>query len=188
MAEDEQDERNRTIYLTLDPAFEAYCLENYDLNGDGRFSRYEAERVVTVDCSGRGIESLGGIEYFTALRYLNCSGNRLTSLDVAPLLSLETLDCSQNTLFVLTLGMQRRLERLQCADNRIGGLDLAYTVSLTELDCSGNELTVLDISNCARRMEWVDVSRNDDLTLLYKDAAQQIDRLTLAGGTEVVEQ
>lgn len=48
LAEDERDEKNRYIYLTFyDKAFEAYCLDEFDVDGDGRISRYEAQRVRT---------------------------------------------------------------------------------------------------------------------------------------------
>ena len=50
LAEDERDEKNRYIYLTFyDKAFEAYCLGEFDVDGDGRISRYEAQRVRTVE-------------------------------------------------------------------------------------------------------------------------------------------
>ena len=36
LAEDERDEKNRYIYLTFyDKAFEAYCLGEFDVDGDG---------------------------------------------------------------------------------------------------------------------------------------------------------
>jgi hypothetical protein len=51
LGEDSRDEDNRYVYLRFaDPAFEAYCLEHWDLNGDGRISRYEAQRVWDTDC------------------------------------------------------------------------------------------------------------------------------------------
>ena len=69
LGEDSRDEDNRYVYLRFaDPAFEAYCLEHWDLNGDGRISRYEAQRVWDMDCSSLGIKTLAGIEEFTALR------------------------------------------------------------------------------------------------------------------------
>ena len=37
LAEDDRDEDNKYIYLDFyDKAFEAYCLEKFDTNGDGR--------------------------------------------------------------------------------------------------------------------------------------------------------
>ena len=59
LAEDERDEENKYIYLTFyDKAFEAYCLGAFDVDGDGRISRYEAQRVRGMECPERGIASL----------------------------------------------------------------------------------------------------------------------------------
>lgn len=43
LADDERDEENKYIYPTFsDKTFEAYCLGEFDLDGNGRISRYEA--------------------------------------------------------------------------------------------------------------------------------------------------
>ena len=77
LAEDEQDDKNKRIYITFtDPAFEAYCLREFDLNGDGRVSVYEAERIRRVDCPGLGIRSLSSIVRTTCLRTSTCASAR----------------------------------------------------------------------------------------------------------------
>ena len=98
LAEDERDEKNRYIYLTFyDKAFEAYCLDEFDVDGDGRISRYEAQRVRTVECPERGVASLSDLKEFTRLERLDCRGNALSRLDVT-MTRLEWLDCSDNGL------------------------------------------------------------------------------------------
>ena len=188
MAEDEREEDKRREYISLpDPAFEAYCLETYDLNGDGRLSRYEAERVLYIDCSGRGIESLYGIANFTALRELDCADNRIPSLELDRLDRLESLDCSGNGLRSLAVGKLRALWRLDCADNLLAELDLQSCVSLSWLDCSNNDLHILDVANCARPMTYLNAAGNASLTLLYKSVNQPIDRLHLDGQVRIEE-
>ena len=81
LADDERDEENKYIYPTFsDKIFEAYCLGEFDLDGNGRISRYEAQRVVRIDCSGRGIASLADVAEFANLRELDCRGNDLVRL------------------------------------------------------------------------------------------------------------
>ena len=93
LAEDERDEKNRYIYLTFyDKAFEAYCLDEFDVDGDGRISCYEAQRVRTVECPERGVASLSDLKEFTRLERLDCRGNALTRLDVT-MTRLEWFDC-----------------------------------------------------------------------------------------------
>ena len=56
LADDERDDKNKRVYITFaDPAFEAYCLEHFDIDHDGRISRYEAQRVLKMDCPDCGI-------------------------------------------------------------------------------------------------------------------------------------
>ena len=83
LAENEQDDKNKRIYITFtDPAFEQFCLGMFDLDHDGRISRYEAQRVLVMDCSGRNISAMWEIGEFSRLRELDCSGNNLTRLDL----------------------------------------------------------------------------------------------------------
>ena len=99
LAEDGRDEDNKYIYIKFyDKAFEAYCLEKFDTSGDGRISRYEAQRVRRMSCPGLGIGSLTDIREFFNLRELDCSGNELTQLDLTACTYLERLDCSDNDL------------------------------------------------------------------------------------------
>lgn len=188
MADDDRvEESKRTFVAIADPAFRDYLLRTYDLNGDGRISRYEAERVLHIDCPGLGIASLYGIEYFTSLRTLDCSDNDLATLDLGRLYQLEEVDCSRNELTLLRVGELRRLWRIACAGNRIDYLNLEYAVSLDELDCAGNVLTTLDVSNCQPHMTSVDATANEPMTIFYKSRTQLIDRLLLDGGVQIVE-
>ena len=65
-----------------DANFRAYVLENCDSNGDGTLSAAEIAAVTEINCYDMGIASLQGVEYFTALTYLNCGWNQLTELDM----------------------------------------------------------------------------------------------------------
>ena len=134
LADDERDEENKYIYPTFsDKIFEAYCLGEFDLDGNGRISRYEAQRVVRIDCSGRGIASLADVAEFANLRELDCRGNDLVRLDVSALARLERLDCSENRLASLDVEGLRALVSLDCGGNPLRQLNLSTNASLMPL-------------------------------------------------------
>ena len=153
LAEDGRDEDNKHVYLKFyDKAFETYCLEKFDTSGDGRISRYEAQRVRRMSCPERGIASLTDIREFFNLRELDCSDNALTSLDLDGVQGLVRMDCSGNDL---------------------PRLDLHSTASLLTLDCRRNALTTLDVASCDANLQ-ADVRSNPGLTTVYCRSSQSI--------------
>ena len=72
-----------------DANFKAYLVGNIyiNTNGDKEIQISEASAFNdTIDCGYLDISNLKGIEAFTALTGLSCSGNQLTSLDVSKIL------------------------------------------------------------------------------------------------------
>lgn len=184
LAEDDRDEENKHIYLTFyDKAFETYCLEKFDVNGDGRISRYEAQRVRRMECPERGIASLTDIREFFNLRELDCQGNDLTQLDLTACTYLERLDCRDNVLTSLDLDGVRGLVWLNCSNNDLPRLDLHSAASLLTLDCRNNALTTLDVASCDANLK-ADVRSNPSLTTVYCRASQSI---SFDGQTELEE-
>lgn len=174
LAENEQDDKNKRIYITFtDPAFEQFCLGMFDLDHDGRISRYEAQRVRRMSCPGRGIASLTDIREFFNLRELDCSGNDLTRLDLTACTYLERLDCRDNALVSLDLDGVRGLVWMDCSGNDLPRLDLHSTASLLTLDCRGNALTTLDVASCDANLK-ADVRSNPGLTTVYCLVSQNI--------------
>lgn len=152
LAENEQDDKNKRIYITFtDPAFEQFCLGMFDLDHDGRISRYEAQRVLVMDCSGRNISAMWEIGEFSRLRELDCSGNNLTRLDLRKCPDLQKLDCGDNEITSLDIDGLRGLAVLDCAGNLLARLDLKSNSSLRQLDCRGNLLVTLDLTPCSRQ-------------------------------------
>ena len=160
----------------------------YDSNGapytvgadDGILGEKEIEAL--TDFEYKGITSMKGIEYFTALTKLYCVGFQLTELDVSKNTALTTLLGGWNQLTELDLSNNTALTYLDCAANSLGTLDVSRNTALTELYCGGNHLTELDLSNntalthlsCgSNQLTSLDVSRNTALTELYCDGQKR---------------
>ena len=138
-----------------DPAFKDYCLNQFDINKDGKLSIEEASQVreiVVADCE---IKVLKGIECFKSITSLDCSSNLLTDLDVSKNTALTELFCQNNQLTNLDVSKNTNLENLVCENNKLRSLDVNKNTKLDNLVCGYNNLTSLD------------VSKNTSLTSLY---------------------
>ncbi|MBQ6281319.1 MAG: S-layer homology domain-containing protein [Oscillospiraceae bacterium] len=158
-----------------DANFRRYVSEKLDQNGDGVLNQAEISDVTVIRCFVCGIASLKGIEYFTALETLACSGNQLTSLDVSKNTALEVLWCDNNQLSALDVSKNTALIDLVCFGNQLTSLDVSRNTALEYLDCSDNQLTSLDVSKntaltelyCSgNQLTSLDVSKNQRLSSL----------------------
>ena len=147
-------------------------VKNFDTNKDDSLSDTEIAAVEEIDCYDKGISNLKGIEYFTALRSLNCGYNQLTALDVSKNTTLTKLYCKNNQLTVLDVSKNTALTYLRCNRNQLTSLDVSKNTALTWLYCSTNQLTSLDVSkNTAltkldcynNQLTSLDVSKNTAL-------------------------
>ena len=157
-----------------DDNFWNYLLEQ-DYGKDGVLTDEEIRNITVMDVSEKEIKSLKGIEYFTALRTLNCSDNELTELDISGNTALDTLDCRYNELTALDVSKNTALRSLDCSINELTELDLSKNTALTHLSCDDNKLTALDISKKTEltylscdfnELTALDVSKNTALTVL----------------------
>ena len=132
-----------------DKAFQNALIEQgVDTSGNGWISYAEAESTISLDVSGKGISDLTGIESFVNLDKLDCSDNRLTSLDVSGCTALKELWCGGNQLTSLDVSNNTSLTYLFCSVNKLTSLDVSNNIALSHLDCSDNQLTSLDVSGC----------------------------------------
>ncbi len=178
-----------------DDIFRSYVSEDLDQNGDGVLSPTEISNVTEIECSQRGIASLNGIEYFTALTELSCPDNSLTALDVSKNTSLEQLSCDNNQLTALDVSKNPSLERLSCDNNQLTSLDVSKNTALKLLSCSFNQLTSLNVSKNTA-LEWLfcdnnqlsalDVSKNTALKVLWCDN-NQLSALDVSKNTALKE-
>ncbi|MEG1622059.1 MAG: hypothetical protein RR330_01660 [Alistipes sp.] len=93
----------------------------------------------------KGLVSLTGIEYFTAITTLNCNNNSLTNLDVSRNPQLQILYCSENSLTNLNVSQNLQLQNLYCNQNSLTNLNVSQNSQLRILWCFENKITSLDL-------------------------------------------
>jgi Leucine-rich repeat (LRR) protein len=140
----------------------------YDTDGkNGKVLTTRISGIISLDVSSSSISNLTGIKDFVALKNLNCSSNRLTSLDLSNNIALIDLNVSSNSLgsldvsknialislycnsnYIKSLDLSKNLflKTLICLTNDLSSLNLKQNFALTYLECSGNKLTTLDVS------------------------------------------
>ena len=175
-----------------DANFRNFVLkQSYGL--DGVLTSDEIAEITTIDVSSRSIQSLKGIEYFTAVSTLNCKTNQLTTLDLSRNTALNALDCSSNQLTTLDLSLNFYLYRVDCSSNRLTTLNVSSCTQMTELRCQTNQLTALDVSNIAdlmilycsnNQLTALNVASNSKLTYMYCEN-NQLTELTMGNNTRL---
>lgn len=183
-----------------DANFKAYCVENFDTNGDGEISRGEASAVTTINVITDNIESLGGIEYFVNLTTLDCCGSEqstgiLNDLDLSANAALTNLRCNYNQLTVLDVSNNTALTNLYCYDNQLTSLDISNNTALKYFSCGRNQLTSLDVSNntalrviyCSEnQLTSLDISNNTALTD-FSCGSNQLTSLDVSNNTALTD-
>ncbi len=156
-----------------DENFINFVKANFDTDKDGNLSKAELDKVKEIYIGNKSVSSLKGIEHFKNLTKLDCSNNKLESLDISKNTNLTELDCSNNELTSLNLSKNTNLTKLTCYDNNLESLDVSKNTNLTELRCFKNNLTSLDVSKninlnylgCSNnKLKSLDVSNNTELT------------------------
>ena len=130
-----------------DENFRAWILEQ-DFGADGVLTDEEIAGITSIFVQEKQIQSLKGIEYFTAMTRLICNYNQLTSLDVSNNTALTSLLCNVNQLTSLNISNNNVLEHLNCSRNQLTSLNLSGFSVLEELRCTNNKLTSIEVSGC----------------------------------------
>ena len=139
-------------------------VSTFDTDGSGSLKKAEIAAVKKLNCPKKGIASLQGIEYLTALTQLNCSGNLLRKLDLSGNEALVTVDCSGNEIEELNTAGLPSLTTLDCSENNILALQLHSSKKLTALDCRRNNLTTLNLTRNTE-LKTLDCGENALITL-----------------------
>ncbi|MBE5970608.1 MAG: hypothetical protein E7242_10290 [Lachnospiraceae bacterium] len=176
-----------------DENFRAYVSTltgNEDSKGK-YFTQEQINSIVSINCSEKNIESLKGIEHFTALTNLDCSYNQITSMDLTKNTALQTLLCYNNQMTSLDLSKNTALKALFCKENQITSMDLTKNTALQTLKCGKNQLTSMDLTKntaltgldcCYNQITSLDLTKNT--ALIYLDCSDnQITSMDLTKNT-----
>ncbi len=132
-------------------------------------------RVCSLYVNNENISDLTGIEDFTALQYLSCSNNNLSSIDLSHNKILTSLFCAFNQLTNLDVSHNTILTNIYCNNNHISTIDLTHNELLANLYCYNNDFSNLDVSynpvltnlDChSNNLTSLDLSHNESLTTL----------------------
>ncbi|MBR6247566.1 MAG: leucine-rich repeat domain-containing protein, partial [Muribaculaceae bacterium] len=142
-----------------DAKLREYLLTLYS---KGYVTSSEVNSRTSLTFSGKQVSSITGIHRFTALTYLDCSTNYLTSLSTLPS-NLKTLDCHSNNLSSLPT-LPTALETLNCGFNQLTSLPTLPS-TIKQLKIRSNKFTSLTITG-KTNLTFIDVDNNEDLTSL----------------------
>lgn len=166
---------NSVSSITTDRQSENYLLntlenwKNSSADNDEYIVReFAAARILncvndqnhSLDLSALQLTSLPEniFQYTPFLRHLDCSFNRLKTLNLRDCPELIQLKCYFNQLESLQLN-NVRLQKLDCSGNQLNTLNLSHCPNLIEIDTSENPLESLQISHCPQ-IKVLDCSSN----------------------------
>ncbi len=162
--------------LFPDWSFRAILKDRFDTDQNERLSYEELQAATSLYVGNLSyLHSIEGIEYLPQLQSLDCSGLKLTELDVSKNPKLTYLDCSNNKLTRLDLSNNPVLGTLNCNNNYLSELDLSHNPEIWDLSCDDNQLPELDLTglpelqelNCENnRLSVLVVSSNKHLVSL----------------------
>ena len=160
------------------------------MTGTVKLSIAEADNVTLVNCSGRGVKDLTGLEACTNLETIDCSNNEISTIRLPRLTKLTTLRCYGNPVEVLDLTGCAALQALYLQDVNTNAVRTENTVWIEYYDQSPvfvfsvadtrfSELAIQTSPN----LTSVDVSANTQLERLYCNANSSLQNIDVSALT-----
>lgn len=147
-----------------DANFKTYLLENFDLNKDNEISIKEASNIEEVRCENGDIFYLDGLEYFSNLKYIDCSYNHVMDVDFSQNLELERVYVSFNNITMLDFSENPKVKVINCSNNRITNLFVDKCGDLETFCCNWNNLIELDVTQ-NRQLQFFSCWKNQLIKL-----------------------
>lgn len=149
-----------------DAEFQRFLKERCDTNHNGKLDAQELSITEMTIPDDYKIKNLEGIRFFEDLETLDCHGIGLTTLNVTKNFNLKELNCSDNYLKDYLYILSSGLKKLDCSNNKLTYMNLGilYGLNLEEVNCSNNNITNIVMWNVGELVKF-DCSNNDLMTL-----------------------
>ena len=124
-----------------------------DTNNDGQIQLSEALNIAELNVSSNvfntinDIHDLTGIENFTNLKVLNCSGNQLSTISLVGLTQLEEITANYNLITNVSFSGITSLKKIDYAHNLLTTINTDNLINLNELRVYNNQLTSMSFNN-----------------------------------------
>jgi len=139
----------QAITLIPDPNFEQKLQDlGFDTDNEinGRVFTDDINTAQSLNVNNSNIQSLVGIQDFTALESLSFSGNPVTTIDITSNTLLESLFCENTNLTSIDVTSNPALIELFATNNLLSAIDLSQNTVLQTLAISENSISNLDLS------------------------------------------
>ena len=185
---------NKEIVEIPDINLKKYLLPLFDEDEDGEISVVEAELIQNVNCSGRNIADLSGLERCPNLKYLNFNGNYVSEILLPDLSKLETIVAYGNPIEKIVVNNDVALTTLNLQDvsvNALSGdsfsIDGYNQAETLYLAFVGTKYTTINLTN-STVLSSINISENVQLTKLVASGnslIQSFDLETLVNLTDL---
>ncbi|WP_099467931.1 fibronectin type III domain-containing protein [Konateibacter massiliensis] len=176
-----------------DEIFRKYIADRYDKDKNGELSQAEISSADSIDANKKGIKSVKGVEYLSELLYLCITNNSIENIDLSNNKKLIRLECSLNKLTSIDISANTELRFVWLVGNNITSLNLLNNTKIEELYCNNNQLTELDVSNLSElgwlacgynKLNELNVSKNLKLKQLNINSTN-ITKMDLSSNTKL---
>lgn len=134
-------ERSARVYIPDNNFENALISLGYDDVADDSVALDSIIKIQELNVSYKDISDLTGITAFTNLRLLNCSHNKITSLNLTSMANLADIICNNNELTSLSIPFTLKYT-LDCRYNKLTTLSVSVNNSNQgSINCSNNLLT-----------------------------------------------
>lgn len=166
------------ILTIKDAAFRELLIEQFDANGDGQLSWYEASCVKTLDCNNtagerQGISSIDEIGYFPNIITLDMAGNNLSgTIDLTRQKQLASIDFSSNSA-----SSPGKIKKIRLDIGRKDGIKSITVDEGTEIEYYPEDNTIInffDEAFKARMVAQFDTNRDREISVAEAENAEAV--------------